>query len=144
MNRHFKHVVYRLAMFCAFIVMGVLAANWNSTASEFTTKSLRTVTMVDAYERFSESGRPSWKGIFIDDKLGTKFEWDVEPRTFRQFIADETPRSMQVTASREEVGDPDTPDGVIFLSSFFILTAFIGLIWQLIGFLFFWPSKYDY
>ena len=132
-----KETMYRFILilcFCLAMVGGVMMQN---SAVKWTKAEPRQVLLVDAYERYSESGTPSWTGIFRDKKLNTRFEWSIEPRTYREFIATNAPQDMVVTASRERMNDPTTPGATIFFGITFVVFGLIGVLWNFIAVIFF-------
>lgn len=132
-----KETMYRFLLILVFLGAIFGGAAMQQSAIKWTKAEPRQVLLVDAYERYSESGTPSWTGIFRDKKLNTRFEWSIEPRTYREFIATNAPQDMVVTASRERMNDPSTPGATIFFGIAFAVFGVIGVFWNLIAVIFF-------
>ena len=98
------------------------------TQKAYSTDSVRQVVLVDAYDEYNENGRHLFRGIFVDKELKTRFEWAIEPRTFREFSnSGGVHQDMQVTASQFDVNTPYGNEGTAFFGILFMVFGFIGL-----------------
>jgi hypothetical protein len=101
----------------------------------------RTATMYDAYERYYDNGKPGWIGLFRDNKTGTRFEWNLEPNQYREFIATNKPKEYVVKASLDKIDAPGAPFGSGF-GPFLFFMAMLVFCWGSIHTLFHEPDRY--
>lgn len=106
-----RETFYRIVLMLAFVGMFLGGGAIMGQTNKWSKETPRAVTLVDAYESYSDTGKPYWTGIFRDKALNTRFEWSIEPKTYREFTATNQPQAMVVTASRDRVNDPTTPTG---------------------------------
>lgn len=128
---------YRIVLILLFGAMVFWGGSIQSDVSKYTVDKPRPMLMVDAYEYYSESGKPGWTGIFRDKEFNTRIENSIEPRTYREFAATNTPMDMVVHKSLEQVKDPKTPSGAIFWSKMLMILGGIGVLWNIIAVIFF-------
>lgn len=139
-----RETMYRFALMLVFLAMLTGGAKLMNSTSKWTKESPRQVLLVDAYEGYSDTGKPYWKGIFRDKELNTRFEWSIEPRTFREFTATNKPQDMVVTTSRGRVNDPTEPTGKQGVAGGLIFLGIGGFLWNLIACCFFRdPFRFD-
>ena len=94
----------------------------------YSTDTVRQVVLVDAYDEYNESGRHLFKGIFVDKELKSRFEWAIEPKTFREFNnSGGVAQDMQVKASQFDVNGPYGNEGTAFFGIMFMVFGIIGL-----------------
>lgn len=133
-----RETTYRLVLMAFFLCMFFFGGNMQSKSYKYEVEKPRLMVMVDAYESYSESGKPYWTGIFRDKEFNTRIENAIEPKTYREFVASGSQaRDMVVKASLVEVKDPKAPQGSIYISKTFIFFGFIGFFYNLIAVFFF-------
>ena len=94
----------------------------------YSTDTVRQVVLVDAYDEYNESGRHLFKGIFVDKELKSRFEWAIEPKTFREFSnSGGIAQDMQVKASQFDVNGPYGNEGTAFFGIMFMVFGFLGI-----------------
>lgn len=94
----------------------------------YSTDTVRQAVLVDAYDEYNENGRHLFRGIFVDKELQTRFEWAIEPKTFREFSnSGGIAQDMQVKASQFDVNGPYGNEGTAFFGTLFMVFGFIGL-----------------
>lgn len=94
----------------------------------YSTDTVRQVVLVDAYDEYNESGRHLFRGIFVDKELNSRFEWAIEPKTFREFSnSGGVQQDMQVKASQFDVNGPYGNEGIAFFAIMFMVFGVIGL-----------------
>lgn len=98
------------------------------TQKAYSTDSVRQVVLVDAYDEYNENGRHLFRGIFVDKELKTRFEWAIEPRTFREFSnSGGVHQDMQVTASQFDVNTPYGNQGTAFFGTLLMVFGIAGI-----------------
>lgn len=122
MGRIKLFLLYMLGVFALVISGAYLIAKPDVQAYLKVTE--RTATMYDAYERYYDSGKPGWIGLFRDNKTGTRFEWNLEPNQYREFIATNQKKEYVVKASLDKIDAPGAPFGSGF-GPFLFAAAFI-------------------
>jgi hypothetical protein len=132
-----KETLYRFFWMAIFVSFFLSGAKFMNQAQPWMKETQRQVLLLDAYEGYSDTGKPYWKGIFRDKELKTRFEWGIEPRTFREFTANNQPQDMIVTASRSEVNDPTTPSVKNGFGGGLIFLGIGGFLFNLIAVIFF-------
>lgn len=139
MGRFKLFVMYMLAVVA--LVFGGMYLIAKPDVQDYLKTTERTATMYDAYERYYDSGKPGWIGLFTDNKTGTRFEWNLEPNQYREFIATNQPKEYVVKASLDKIGAPGAPFGSGF-GPFLFIAAIILAIWGIIHTLFHEPDRY--
>lgn len=129
--------LYRITLMCAFAILVAFGGSIMGTTEKWQKESDRRVTLVDAYEGYKENGDPRYTGVFRDKELNTRFEWSIEPRTFRQFISTNQPQDMIINTNRAGVNDPTTPKVKQGFAMFLIFLGITGVFWNLIAAIFF-------
>ncbi|QYW06697.1 hypothetical protein uav_166 [Pseudomonas phage UAVern] len=132
-----RETMYRLIWMLVWVAVFAGGVALMGSTSKWTKQAPREALMVDAYEAYNESGTPRWTGIFRDKKLNTRFEWPIEPRTFREFTATNTPKDMVVIASRGQVNDPTEPTSKQGFAGGLIFLGIGGFLWNLFAVFFF-------
>lgn len=130
-----------IKMFCIYMgialilsLMGVHIVNKPDVA-QWMESTPRTAMLYDAYERYDSDGRPSWKGIFKDVATGSRFEYNIEPRQYREFISTNQSKEYIVTASKDSLGIPGGPFGTTlgpFLIAMGIVMAIFAVVRSLV------------
>lgn len=133
-----SEIFYRITMMLVFVGIFIFGGKLNSETYKYTAEKPRTMEMVDAFEYYSDAGKPGWTGIFRDKEFNTRLENPIEPKTFRDFIASNSaPRDMVVRASLSEVKDPKAPEAQIFWSKALMMLGFFCFWWHFFAVLFF-------
>lgn len=132
-----RETAYRFMWMLLFTGMVMLGGFLLGQTEKWTKESPRQVLLVDAYEGYNDTGKPYWTGIFRDKELNTRFEWSIEPRTFREFTATNKPQDMVVTTSRGRVNDPTEPSGKQTLAGGLIFFGIGGFFFNLLAVIFF-------
>lgn len=133
-----RETTYRIVLMLFFICLFSAGGNMQSKVYKWEVEKPRMMLMVDAYESYNENGSPRHTGIFRDKEFGTRIENSIEPRTYREFIGNNsTPRDMVVRASLIEVKDPKAPIASPFFAKTFMFLGFIGFFWNLFAVFFF-------
>lgn len=122
-----------IKMFCIYMgialilaLVGVHIVNKPDVA-QWMESTPRTAMLYDAYERYDSEGRPSWKGIFKDAATGHRFEYNIEPRQYREFVSTNQTKEYIVTASKDTLKIPGGPFGTTFGPFLMITGFFMGL-----------------
>lgn len=139
MGRIKLFLLYMLGVFALVISGAYLIAKPDVQAYLKVTE--RTATMYDAYERYYDNGKPGWIGLFRDNKTGTRFEWNLEPNQYREFIATNKPKEYVVKASLSKIEAPGAPFGSGF-GPFLFFMATLLFCWGSIHTLFHEPDRY--
>lgn len=107
------------------IAVGLFWGGFNMQQSQnaYRTAELRQVVMVDAWDEYNESGRHLFKGVFVDKKEGTRFDWAIEPNTFREFERTGSQRDMQLVASHWDVNGMKGSEATNFFGIMFMCLA---------------------
>lgn len=121
-----KGVILSICIIIALIVSGFYMYD---SQRAYNKPTLRQVVLVDAYDEYNENGRHLFQGIFVDKELGTRFEWPIEPRTFRDFERTGQQADMQVTASAFKVNTPHGSPATSFFGTFLMA---IGGLWAVV------------
>jgi len=139
MGRFKLFVIYLLA--AVVLVLSAIFVISKPDVQAYMKPSPRDVTMYDAYERYYENGKPGWIGLFTDNKTGTRFEWNLEPNQYREFIATNKPKEYVVKASLDKIGAPNAPFGAGF-GPFLFIAAIMLLIFGSLHTLFHEPDRW--
>lgn len=95
-------------------------------------ETARAAVLYDAYEYYNDSGKPGWKGMMQDKATGTKFEWPLEPRQYRDFVASNgAAKDYFVNASKDKIGARGAPFGAN-LAPFSVLVGVLLAIFAII------------
>lgn len=133
-----RETTYRLVLMLCFALMFFAGGNMQSKVYKWEVEKPRTMLLVDAYEYYSDTGKPGWTGIFTDKEFGTRIENSIEPRTYRAFVASNgQPQDMVVRKSLIDVKDPKAPSATPAIAKTFIFIGFVGFFWNLFAVFFF-------
>lgn len=130
--------LYRILLMFVFVSIFMWGGSIQSKTYKYEVEKPRTMLMVDAYEAYSDTGKPYWTGIFRDKEFNTRIENPIEPKTYRDFVgSNSAPRDMVVKASLMEVKDPKAPNGSVYLAKTLMALGFFGFFFNLIAVFFF-------
>lgn len=133
-----RETSYRVILMVMFVLMFAFGGNMQSKNYKYEVEKPRQMLMVDAYESYSDTGKPYWTGIFRDKEFNTRIEHAIEPKTYRDFVnSNSAQRDMVVRASLVEVKDPKAPQGSIYVSKTLMIFGFFGFFWNLLAVFFF-------
>lgn len=105
----------------------------NSTKA-YTEARTRQITLVDAYEEYSEYGERQLKGIAVDNILKHEFVVSLSYQHFNQFMQNRQPIPLQVKTTLQKMKYPTTPEFTIFMGIFLAILSVVVALCSIIGF----------